>query len=72
MASQLRRGQTFGAGHALEYEVAEAVCARVPGAERVLWTNTGSEAAVIALRLARAATGAEAVREVRRSLSRLD
>ena len=57
VASQLRRGQTFGAGHALEYEVAEAVCARVPGAERVLWTNTGSEAAVIALRLARAATG---------------
>ncbi len=54
---QLHRGQTFGAGHALEYEVAESVCARVPGAERVLWTNTGSEAAVIALRLARAATG---------------
>jgi glutamate-1-semialdehyde 2,1-aminomutase len=54
---QLAAGQTFGAGHHWEYEVAEALCAAVPGAERVLWTNTGSEANQVALRLARAATG---------------
>ncbi len=57
VAGQLRRGQTYGAGHSLEYEVAERVRARVPGAHRVLWTNTGSEANAVALRLARAATG---------------
>ena len=50
-------GATFGAGHHLEYEVAERVVSAVPGAERVLWSNTGSEATQVALRLARAATG---------------
>jgi glutamate-1-semialdehyde 2,1-aminomutase len=50
-------GATFGAGHALEYAAAEAVLAAIPGMERVLWSNTGSEATQVALRLARAATG---------------
>ena len=50
-------GATFGAGHPLEYLAAEAVVAAIPGAERVLWSNTGSEATQVALRLARAATG---------------
>lgn len=54
---QLPLGQTFGAGHRREFEVAERVCAAIPGMEKVLWSNTGSEAAQIALRLARAATG---------------
>lgn len=57
VGAQLPRGQTFGAGHVLEYEVAETVCAALPGVDRVLWSNTGSEAAQVALRLARAATG---------------
>lgn len=51
------RGATFGAGHALEYEVAEAVVAAIPGMEKVLWSNTGSEANQIALRISRAVTG---------------
>ncbi|MFF2653939.1 aspartate aminotransferase family protein [Streptomyces sp. NPDC058045] len=54
---RLPLGATFGAGHELEYLAAEAVLEAVPGAERVLWSNTGSEADQIALRLARAATG---------------
>ncbi|MGW4395167.1 aspartate aminotransferase family protein [Amycolatopsis nivea] len=49
--------QVVGMGHRLEYEAAEAVLESVPGAERLLWTNTGTEAVQIALRLARAATG---------------
>lgn len=57
VAAQLPRGATFGAGHLLEPAVAETVIARVPGAERVLWSNTGSEATQVALRLARAGTG---------------
>lgn len=55
--SRVRLGATFGTGHLLEAEAAEAVLAVVPGAERVLWTNTGSEANQVALRLVRAYTG---------------
>jgi glutamate-1-semialdehyde 2,1-aminomutase len=57
VASRIGDGATFGAGHPLEYEVAERVVAAIPGAERVLWSNTGSEATQVALRIARAATG---------------
>src|SRR5690606_41480002 len=41
----------------LEAEVAEKVLARIPGMDRVLWSNTGSEVTQIALRLARGVTG---------------
>lgn len=57
VSRRLPHGATFGAGHELEYLAAEALIEAVPGAERVLWSNTGSEADQIALRLARAATG---------------
>ncbi|OZD18367.1 aspartate aminotransferase family protein [Rhodococcus sp. 06-156-3C] len=49
--------QSVGMGHRYEYLAAEAVLDVVPGAERLLWTNTGTEAVQVALRLARAATG---------------
>ncbi|HEX3812842.1 MAG TPA: aspartate aminotransferase family protein [Mycobacteriales bacterium] len=61
VGTQLPLGQTFGSGHAAEYEVAEQICAAYPGAERVLWSNTGTEAVQVAPRLARAATGRTAV-----------
>ncbi|WP_454140871.1 aspartate aminotransferase family protein [Microbacterium lacticum] len=61
VGTQLRRGQTFGSGHRYEYLVAEQVLAAVPGAERVLWSNTGTEANQIAFRLARAHTGRQRV-----------
>jgi glutamate-1-semialdehyde 2,1-aminomutase len=51
------RMQMLGMGHELEYETAELVLEAVPGTERLLWTNSGTEAVQIALRLARAATG---------------
>jgi glutamate-1-semialdehyde 2,1-aminomutase len=54
---RLPLGATFGAGHELEYLAAESVLQAIPGMDRVLWSNTGSEADQIALRLARAATG---------------
>jgi glutamate-1-semialdehyde 2,1-aminomutase len=57
VARQLPLGATYGSGHLLEAEVAEKVLARIPGMDRVLWTNTGSEATQIALRLARGVTG---------------
>ncbi|MBD0692080.1 aspartate aminotransferase family protein [Streptomyces sp. CBMA123] len=51
------RMQVVGTGHPLEYLAAEAVLEAVPHGERLLWSNTGTEAVQVALRLARAATG---------------
>src|SRR5690606_16055753 len=57
VSAQLPLGATYGSGHMLEAEGAEKVLDRIPGTERVLWSNTGSEATQVALRLARGATG---------------
>lgn len=57
VVAQAPLGATYGNGHALEYEVAELIVAAIPGVERVLYSNTGSEAFQVALRLARAFTG---------------
>lgn len=57
VAEHAAKGATFGANHPLEYEAAEQVVAAIPGVERLIWSNTGSEATQVALRLARAATG---------------
>src|SRR5271165_5485345 len=46
-----------GAGNELECDWAEAVISLVPSAERVRFTSSGTEAALLALRLARASTG---------------
>ncbi|NJN19096.1 MAG: aminotransferase class III-fold pyridoxal phosphate-dependent enzyme [Oscillochloris sp.] len=57
VAEQLARGTHYGAGHALELRWAELVQQLVPGAERVRFTASGTEATMLAIRLARAATG---------------
>ncbi|MFV8167221.1 aspartate aminotransferase family protein [Mycobacterium sp. 134] len=49
--------QVVGTSHELEYLAAEAVLEAVSHGERLLWSNTGTEAVQVALRLARAATG---------------
>jgi glutamate-1-semialdehyde 2,1-aminomutase len=54
-------GTTFGAPTAREVELAEEVVSRVPGVESLRLTSSGTEAAMTALRLARAATGRERV-----------
>jgi glutamate-1-semialdehyde 2,1-aminomutase len=51
------RGTSFGAPTELEVELAEALCAALPSVERVRMVSSGTEAAMSALRLARAATG---------------
>jgi glutamate-1-semialdehyde 2,1-aminomutase len=56
-----QRGTSFGAATAAEVELAEAVVERVPSAEMVRMTSSGTEAAMSAVRLARAATGREVV-----------
>ena len=53
---QLDRGTHYAACHELELRWAELVCELVPCAERVRFTSSGTEANLMALRLARAYT----------------
>ena len=57
IAAQLAKGYTYGAQHLGEIELAELMVQHVPGVERVLFSNTGSEAVQVALRLCRSFTG---------------
>ncbi|MEZ4553282.1 MAG: aspartate aminotransferase family protein [Dehalococcoidia bacterium] len=57
----LGRGTHFGSSHEAEVEWGEQVLAMVPCAERVRFTSSGTEATMMALRLARAYTGRERV-----------
>ena len=54
-------GTSFGAATEAEVELAEEVVARVPSVEMIRLTSSGTEAAMSAIRLARAATGREVV-----------
>jgi len=54
-------GTHFGSSHHWEIEWAEQVIDMVPCAERVRFTSSGTEATMMALRLARAYTGRERV-----------
>jgi glutamate-1-semialdehyde 2,1-aminomutase len=54
-------GTSFGAPTARETELAELVCALVPSVERVRFVNSGTEAVMSALRLARAFTGRDLI-----------
>ena len=56
IAKVLERGTSFGAPTDLEIEMAELVVAAVPSIEMVRMVNSGTEATMSALRLARAAT----------------
>jgi glutamate-1-semialdehyde 2,1-aminomutase len=56
-----KRGTSYGAATAAEVELAEQVVDRVPSAEMVRMTSSGTEAAMTAVRLARALTGREVV-----------
>ena len=54
---QIERGSAFGAANPLEVELAELLCQRVPSMEQVRFTNSGTEATMFAMRVARAYTG---------------
>src|SRR5436190_21013371 len=56
-----RRGTSFGAPTEAEVRLAAAVAERVPGAEMVRLTSSGTEAVMTAVRLARAVTGRDRV-----------
>ncbi|MBW2136292.1 MAG: aminotransferase class III-fold pyridoxal phosphate-dependent enzyme [Deltaproteobacteria bacterium] len=55
--AQVRQGTHFGASHELQVQWAEQVKGLVPSAEKVEFTNSGTEANILAMRVARAFTG---------------
>ncbi len=58
---QVALGTHFGSAHEIELRWAEWIQRLVPGAERVRFTSSGTEATHLALRLARAFTGKDKV-----------
>lgn len=61
VTEQLEKLQQVGAQHDLEWEVAEQLCRIIPCAEKVIFSNTGTEAVQSAFRLARAYTGKQKI-----------
>ncbi len=61
VVAQMRKGSHFGSGHQLEVEWAEWIHRLVPSADRVKFTSSGTEATMLAMRLARAYTGRDRI-----------
>lgn len=61
LARVLQKGTSFGACTAAEVELAERICQAYPSIERVRLVNSGTEATLSALRVARAATGRDKI-----------
>ena len=57
ISSAMKRGTSFGAPTDLEVEFAELLCELLPGIEMIRFVNSGTEATMSAIRLARAFTG---------------
>ena len=54
---QLSRGLSFGMGTDIEVELAELILSKIPGMEKLRLVNSGTEATMSAIRVARGATG---------------
>lgn len=61
LAQTLEIGTSFGAPTPREIELAEEICAAVPSIEMVRLVNSGTEATMSAIRLARAFTGRDLI-----------
>ncbi len=59
--STARKGTTFGSPTELEVDLAELVCETVPSMEMVRMTNSGTEATMSAIRVARGYTGRDRI-----------
>jgi len=58
---QMARGTHYSANHELEIGWAQAVQKLIPSAERVRFTSSGTEATLLALRIARLVTGRQTI-----------
>ncbi|MBW1996453.1 MAG: aminotransferase class III-fold pyridoxal phosphate-dependent enzyme [Deltaproteobacteria bacterium] len=65
LEEQARQGTHFGASHELQVQWAEQIKVLVPSAEKVEFTNSGTEANMLALRLARTFTGRKKILKFR-------
>ena len=68
VSQAMAEGSHFAAATSAEVEAAERFRRMVPSAEVVRFTNTGSEATMLALRLARAHTRPHQIPQIRRPL----
>lgn len=59
--SQIAAGPMFGMPTEIEVELAEFVCRHVPSVEMIRFVNSGTEATVSAVRLARGVTGRDTI-----------
>lgn len=57
----LSAGSSWGIPNLYEWELADLLLSRLPGLDQVRFTNSGTEAVMSALRIARAATGREKI-----------
>lgn len=57
----MRRGTAFAGTTEVEIKLAQLLCERLPAVEQVRFTNSGSEAVMIAMKAARAYTGKPAI-----------
>ncbi len=61
VSNQLSKGTHYGFAHEKEVELAEKVVKLVPSADMIRYTNSGTEANMYAVRLARSHTGREKI-----------
>ena len=61
LRNTLERGTAWPGTSDAQIEYAEMLCARLPGAEQVRFANTGTEAMMLAVKLARHVTGHELI-----------
>jgi glutamate-1-semialdehyde 2,1-aminomutase len=69
IARAARGGTSFGAPSPLEVTLAERVCRMMPSIERVRFVNSGTEAAMSAVRVARAATRRDLIIKFRAAIT---
>jgi glutamate-1-semialdehyde 2,1-aminomutase len=61
VSEQLQRGTHYGGSHELEVEWGERINGLIPSAEQVEFTSSGTEATMMAMRIARARTGRDKI-----------
>jgi glutamate-1-semialdehyde 2,1-aminomutase len=61
LSKAIGRGSSYGAPTEAEVDLAEEIVAALPGMEMVRFVNSGTEAVMSAIRLARAATGRDVI-----------
>jgi glutamate-1-semialdehyde 2,1-aminomutase len=64
VTKQLHCGSAFGIGTEAEVLLAEHLCRRVPGFDKIRFVNSGSEAIMAAIKTARAVTGRSMIAKV--------